>query len=105
MQNDFIIDPMIELANSISTYNNKIHIKMKQRNGRKKDTYIGQLPLGTDLPLLLKKMKQVFHCNGSVKKMDDTECIHLFGDQRATAKKFLIDHSIAEETNIIVHGY
>jgi translation initiation factor 1 len=105
MQNEIIIDPTIDLINSVSTYNNKIHIKIKQRNGRHCNTLIEQLPTGTDLVLLLKKMKRMFHCNGSVQKTDNGSYIQLFGDQRVVSKKFLIDNLITDETNIIIHGY
>ncbi|AYV85284.1 MAG: mimivirus translation factor SUI1-like 2 [Satyrvirus sp.] len=100
-------DPSEEIKGLIhaASINNKIHIRIKQRNGRKCDTSIEQLPASTDLSNLLKEMKQKFHCAGFIKDCDSEKFIQLFGDQRLMVKKFLVEHSIATEQDIIIHGY
>jgi len=105
-ENDIIFDPTADIMNSISTQNNKIHIRIKQRNGRKSNTTVEKLPEKIDLAVLLKKMKKKFHCNGAVKQSPTEEkYIQLFGDQRLAIKKFLLEHSVVDETNVVVHGY
>ena len=101
MINDEVYDPIAEINNSISLANQKIHIRIKQRNGRKCITIIEGLK-NLKLQHILQEMKNKFHCNGSV--MQET-CIMLFGDQRMNSKKYLIDKSISQEIDIMVHGY
>ncbi len=102
---DEIIDPVADLINSVSDHNNKIHIRIKQRNAKKYITFIEQLPTDINLSLLLKEMKKTLHCNGSIQKTENGEYIQLFGDQRETVKKFLLDNKISDNINIIIHGY
>lgn len=104
-QETIIFDPTIDMISSISNMNNKIHIRIKQRNRRKNTTTIENLPVDMDLEPITKKMKQTFHCNASVHTTDEGKYIQLFGDQRSLAKKFLMDNKISEESNIIIHGY
>ena len=84
---------------------NKIHIRIKQRNGRKSITTIENLPLDVDLTDLSKKMKKTFHCISTVVKSDNEKILQLSGDQRIVAKKFLVDNNIGTENSVITHGY
>ena len=96
-----VYDPIAEINENISAGKNKIHIRIKQRNGRKCITTIEGLK-DLKLQLIKQQMKNTFHCNGAVQS---DGCIMLFGDQRVNAKKFLIDNSIATEIDILMHGY
>ncbi len=80
---------------------NKIHIRIKQRNGRKSITTIDQLPKDIDPKDLLKKLKQKLQCGGSTV---DENSIQLFGDHRQSIKIFLIELGLCEN-NIVIHGY
>ena len=101
MKNEDDYDPIAEINESISVCNEKIHIRIKQRNGRKCITTVEGLK-NLKLQLINQQMKNKFHCNGAIQS---NECIMLFGDQRTNAKKYLIDNSIATETDIVIHGY
>lgn len=91
--------------NIINVLSNKIHIHIKQRNQRKSTTTVENLPSELNLELLIKKMKQKFHCNGCVQKSVSGKYLQFSGDQRLVIKKYLIDNRIIEEENICVHGY
>jgi translation initiation factor 1 len=105
MQTEFIFDPNIEISQSINA-NNKVHIKIRQRNKRQSISIIENLPNDVDLIFLAKLMRQTLHCNAFVKNDENIgNYIQLTGDQRIAIKKILIDKSIAEEQNIIIHGY
>ena len=83
----------------------KIHIRIKQRTSRKYITTIENISSEYNYQKLLKAMKNKFHCNGSIEKYDDITAIQLFGDQRAFIKQFLINEGIAQEQDIIIHGF
>ena len=106
MNNEFIFDPTIELVNSISTTNNKVHIRIKQRNRKKFITTVEKLTDNLNLQSIAQKMAKTLGCNATVKNNDDNEkYIELFGDQRNAVKKILIDDYGVSDINIIVHGY
>ncbi len=72
---------------------------MGSSRGRKADTYIINWELSEDdLKSHLKKMKQKFGCNGSIKMVDyegkEVKALHLQGDKIQDAKKYLITLSI-----------
>ncbi|XWV26448.1 protein translation factor SUI1-like 2 [Tupanvirus soda lake] len=105
MQDEITFDPILDLANSLAKTNDKVHIRIKQRNGKKSTTTVENLPKNLNIQTIAKKMRKTFHCNGAVQTNDDGSHIMLFGDQRLTAKNFLINNKIVEEANISVHGY
>lgn len=100
------IETDIDAISSINNANTKIHIRIRQRNNKKCVTTIEELSKSFDLSLILKKMRQIFSCGGSVEKTEGGHYIQLFGDHRVSAKKFLLENSIVdEEEQIIIHGY
>jgi translation initiation factor 1 len=106
MENNFIFDSFTEVSNSTIVNNKKIHIRIRQRNGRQSFTIIENLSDTVDLSSLAQKMRQTLHCNAFVKNDDLIgKYIQLFGDQRVTVKKILINNKIADDSNIVVHGY
>ncbi|XWV25188.1 mimivirus translation factor SUI1-like 2 [Tupanvirus deep ocean] len=105
MQDESSFDPILDLTNSLATTNDKVHVRIKQRNGKKSTTTIENLPKDLNIQLIAKKMRQTFHCNGAVQNTDDGNHIMLFGDQRLAVKNFLTSKKIVDEANISVHGY
>ena len=105
MQQEIILNPTIDINDSLNDINHKIHISIKQRNARKSTTTIENLPQQINLDIFAKKMRQKFHCSGSVQKGDNGKYIKFSGDQRAAIKKFLMELGIANEENIVVHGW
>ena len=105
MNNDFVVDSVEDLINSIGTTNSKIHIRIKQRNNKKSTTSIEQLPKTVNLQTALKEMRQKFGCLGSIQESESCKFIQLSGDQRVTAKKYLISNLNISEEDIITHGY
>ena len=104
-QGEIIFSPNLDIENSLETATSKIHIRIKQRNTRKSTTHVENLPINLNLTSLLKKMKIIFGCNGSIQEVDGNKFIQLFGDQRLTVKNYLISNSIVDENNIVIHGY
>ena len=100
--NDAAIFNPTGMIDAVPMDKQKIHIRIQQRNGRKSITTIEGLANDLNLAGILKHMKKTFHCNGAV---SDVNKIMLFGDQRVTTKKFLIENSIAADSEIVVHGY
>jgi len=95
-----IYDPIKELNQEINQEACKIHIRVKQRNGKKSTTSIEGL--SANFQTTLQSLRKVLACNGSIQ---DSNVILLFGDQRIAIKKYLIDNNIAANADIIVHGY
>lgn len=85
--------------------NNKIHIRIKQRNGRKSVTTVENLPPELNIETISKNMKKCFHCISTVIKSGDEKIIQLSGDQRTVVKKYLVDNQISVDELIVVHGY
>ncbi len=85
---------------------NMIHIRIQQRNAKKTITTVEGLDTSIDIKKLIKYIKKIFNCNGSIIKMDDNiDIIQLQGDQRENIKKFLIKENIIAEDFIKIHGF
>lgn len=86
-----------------------IHIRIKQRTGKKHITTVEGLPNDLDMPLILSAMKKRFNCNGHLAKPDDEDSddliIQLTGDQRDRVQEFLVSEEIADKDSIYIHGY
>ena len=91
-----------------------VHIRIKQRTGRKHITTIEGLPNDLDMPLILSAMKKRFNCNGNLVKLETDDSsdddnpsliIQLTGDQRERAREFLVSEEIADKNSIYIHGY
>lgn len=101
---DIIKDPIDQIP--IGKSEQKIHIRLKQRNARQSQTLVEEMPSDLDLKKITKAMRKTFSCMGSVCKTNDDKPYILFsGDQRDTVKKFLMDNGIAGENEIIRHGH
>jgi len=95
-----------EFANGNSDAENKIHIRVQQRNGRKTLTTIQGLESKYDLKKIVKACKKEFACNGTV--VDHAEygqVIQLQGDQRTSVNNLLTTVGICKKEQVQVHGF
>ncbi|KIW04139.1 translation initiation factor SUI1 [Verruconis gallopava] len=96
-------------ATQVKAAENKIHIRIQQRNGRKTLTTVSGIPSKFDLKKILKVIKKEFACNGTVvndEKVGDV--IQLQGDQRTNIRTFLTDKKSGLGINadsVQVHGF
>uniref|UniRef100_A0A8C5FA21 SUI1 domain-containing protein n=1 Tax=Gadus morhua TaxID=8049 RepID=A0A8C5FA21_GADMO len=81
----------------------KIHIRIQQRNGRKTLTTVQGIGIDYDK----KNWKvQKFACNGTVIEHPEYgEVIQLQGDQRKNICTFLMEIGIVREDQLKVHGF
>jgi translation initiation factor 1 len=92
--------------NAGGTSEEKIHVRVQQRNGRKCITTIAGLAEDLDIKRICKAFKKNFSCNGAVQKDEDAgEVVQLSGDQRTNVKSFLVDQEICHGENIVLHGF
>lgn len=88
-----------------------VHITIKQRTKTKFITYIADFPKIYDLNKILKYIKKIYKCGGSILKQRDeikntvNEVIQLSGDQRDNVREFFIKYNVLDKDNIIVHGF
>lgn len=84
----------------------KIHISVKQRNGKKCFTVIEGIPDTYDYKKIAKDMRHKFHCGVSV-YTDETNAkmLQLNGDHRSDIKQLIMSTLSIDESNIVVHGF
>ncbi|KAJ3615647.1 hypothetical protein Zmor_012403 [Zophobas morio] len=83
-----------------------IHIRVIQRQGRKKTTLIQGVPSEFDIKKITKSLKKELACNGSVSEHKEYgEVISLQGDHRQDIYQFLIKYNLARKENIKIHGF
>ena len=80
--------------------NNKIHIKLVQRTGRKYITIIEDLNIDLHKKFI-KNCKKLFNTNGWITE----DIIYLNGDNRDKVKELLIKKYNIENDNIYIHGF
>jgi len=84
----------------------KVHVRVQQRNGRKCITTVAGLADDLDIKRICKAFKKNFSCNGAVQKDEEVgEVIQLSGDQRTNVKEFLVDQEICHAENVVLHGF
>ncbi|KAL7579577.1 hypothetical protein ACA910_007945 [Epithemia clementina (nom. ined.)] len=84
----------------------KVHVRVQQRNGRKCITTVAGLADDLDIKRICKAFKKNFSCNGAVQKDEEVgEVIQLSGDQRTNVKDFLVDQEICHSENVVLHGF
>ncbi|XP_016093621.1 eukaryotic translation initiation factor 1-like [Sinocyclocheilus grahami] len=84
----------------------KIHIRIQQRNGRKTLTTVQGISDDYDKKKLVKAFKKKFACNGTVIEHPEYgEVIQLQGDQRKNICQFLMEINIVKEEQLKVHGF
>jgi translation initiation factor 1 len=88
------------------TNEDKVHVRVQQRNGRKCVTTVAGLSDDLDAKRICKAFKKNFSCNGAVQNDDEVgDVIQLSGDQRTNVKSFLVDQEICHGENIVLHGF
>ena len=84
----------------------KVHVRVQQRNGRKCITTVAGLADDLDIKRICKAFKKNFSCNGAVQKDEEVgEVIQLSGDQRTNVKSFLVDQEICHTESVVLHGF
>ena len=84
----------------------KAHITIQQRNTKKYITNVSGIPDKYDLPKILKYIKKIYKCGGTVLRDDNqNQVLQLSGDQRNNIYKFFIDYNVMDKENIILHGF
>ena len=84
----------------------KVHVRVQQRNGRKCITTVAGLADDLDVKRICKAFKKNFSCNGAVQKDEDAgDVIQLSGDQRTNVKAFLVDQQICHAESVVLHGF
>mmetsp|Transcript_1370 Transcript_1370/g.3003 ORF Transcript_1370/g.3003 Transcript_1370/m.3003 type:complete len:110 (+) Transcript_1370:103-432(+) len=88
------------------TAEEKVHVRVQQRNGRKCITTVAGLADDLDIKRICKAFKKNFSCNGAVQKDEEVgEVIQLSGDQRTNVKDFLVDQEICHSESVVLHGF
>lgn len=84
----------------------KVHVRVQQRNGKKCVTTVAGLADDLDIKRICKAFKKNFSCNGAVQKDEDAgEVIQLSGDQRTNVKSFLVSQEICQADSVVLHGF
>ncbi|KAK9268965.1 hypothetical protein L1049_000732 [Liquidambar formosana] len=100
-------DPFTEAKDSVA-FGTKdyVHIRIQQRNGKKKLTTVQGLKIEFSYEKILKDFKKEFCCNGNV--VQDKELgkvIQLQGDQRKNVSNFLVQAGLVRKEQIKIHGF
>ena len=97
-------DPDSEFSGKLAQ--NKVHIRIQQRNGRKTITTLQGIEEKYDQKKLAKAFKKEFNCNGTVVEDEQYgEVIQLSGDQRKNIQQFLVDAKICKADSLVIHGF
>ena len=86
----------------------KVHITIQQRTAKKYITNVSGFPDKYDVSKILKYIKKIYKCGGSIVKTGDQEenkVLQISGDQRHNIYKFFVDYNVMEKDNIIMHGF
>lgn len=84
----------------------KVHIRVQQRNRKKCVVSVQGLADDLDLPRILKALKRMLQCNGSIIKDPEWgEVLTLQGDHRQAIVDFLVTEEIVTRDQIVVHGF
>jgi translation initiation factor 1 len=103
----FLLDAFEDAGDKGGTSSeDKVHVRVQQRNGRKCITTIEGLADDLDIKRICKAFKKNFSCNGAVQKDEEAgEVIQLSGDQRTNVKSFLVDQEICLGESVVLHGF
>jgi translation initiation factor 1 len=82
-----------------------VHIRLQIRNGTKCITTVSGLSKELDFKRILKALKKLYACNGTVLQDSSEQVLQLQGDHRKAIQIFLIQEEICELSDIRIHGY
>ena len=91
----------------VTTTEQKVHIRVFKRTGRKYTTIVDGLDQTLDFKGILKKLrKDVLFCNGKVEKDKETEkqTLKLQGDHQEKLIQFFTTELSIKKDDIVVHG-
>uniref|UniRef100_A0A6C0EMN3 SUI1 domain-containing protein n=1 Tax=viral metagenome TaxID=1070528 RepID=A0A6C0EMN3_9ZZZZ len=104
--NSIINDIEAEITGRNAQKQQKMHVRIQQRTGRKNITILQGISLELDIKNILKDMKKQFSCGGSVQRDEnDLPVVVLFGDQRQNILSYFITHDLATRDDFVLHGY
>ncbi len=101
------VDPFKEAGEeNLDAQGELIHIRVQQRNNRKRLTTVQGIPRDTvDIKLLLKRLRKVLNCNGCiVNHAEYGAVIQLQGDKRKGVAQFLKTKKLVDANTIHIHG-
>lgn len=98
--------PHVANVEFMNVRQNKIHIRIQQRNGKKCITTISGFEKDMNCKQICKHMRKLFCCNGNVDvHADHGAVIQLQGDHRLLVKDWLIENTIVtDKDHIVIHG-
>ncbi len=97
--------PRVDSTNFNTTVELDIHIRVQQRNARKRITIVEGLTKKVARDLLIE-CRKCFNTNGVHKEDEDGNNIVQFqGDIRKDIKKYIILHKITAKEHVHVHGF
>ena len=83
-----------------------VHIQFQQRTTRKCLTLIQGLPDDLDFKKIVRHMKKIWNCNGTVINNEEWgQVIQLQGDSRNRVIAFLIEEGLSTKDLIKKHGF
>jgi translation initiation factor 1 len=95
-----------QLVSEFSIFLLLLDIRIQQRNGRKTLTTVQGIPKEMDPFRILKALKKVFACNGTVVEDEVLgSVLQLQGDHRVKIQNFLIEENIATKDGVKIHGF
>ena len=105
MNTDDIITNKLNTIKHIDNIQNIVHLRVQNRNNRKKITICQGLEDDLDLKKILKYLKKMYSTNGWISiDTDGNEIIMFNGDIREQIKEFLTRFNIVHKDFIKIHG-
>ena len=102
---DVITNKLNSIKQIDNVQNNIVHLRVQNRNNRKKITICQGLENDLDLKKILKYLKKMYSTNGWVSiDTDGSEIIMFNGDIREQIKEFLTRFNIVNKDLIKMHG-
>jgi translation initiation factor 1 len=106
---DFLISTKCDEAfDEVETYEiQMVHIRIRQRGGRKCMTEVTGLASDLNLNKIMKYWRHMYKCSVAkiINEKTKEKTIRLQGDKREDIKKFLLDEHIIEKEHIKIHGF
>jgi translation initiation factor 1 len=85
--------------------NEKMHIRLQQRNGKKCFTLWEVTRKDLDLKSIISDMKKKFACGGNIKNENNVCIVSLSGDQRQNIVDFMVNNKKSSSSDYIINGY
>lgn len=110
MNLDSDIFSSFNIFNSVTKLRSDVHIRTKQRKGKKCTTTIEGLATDLDIKKIAKALKKTFNTSASVVKIktehEDIYVIQIAGDKRTECQKFLLSTNIIDKDKdkLTMHG-